>query len=275
MPPNVGEVRNALRAEKPAACSRCRALVEHRVDLGREGRALHRDLAVALDEHEQDVLAAQAGQQLVAGRVAEVVVGDLAGERRLAREARLHGAPLVDGEVGGARGGDRRPGDDLRAERPAAAPRRRRAPRRPGATTGGGRPRPASGAAAPGSAARQTATTSTTMAATTRSARVAADRVAQRLDADAGVAPVVDRVERPVEAREEPHVEQLHEHQQAEHRPERPRPGRGARSAAGSSARATTTRPSSGSRANALQRSVVGLVAARPGRATPSARRGS
>ena len=35
---------------------------EHAVDLRGEGRSLHRDLAVAFDEHEQDVLAAQAGQ---------------------------------------------------------------------------------------------------------------------------------------------------------------------------------------------------------------------
>ena len=52
--------------------------------------------------------------------------------------------------------------------------------------------------------------------------RCAADRVAHRLDADPRVAPVVDRVERPVEGGEEPHVEQLHEQQQAEHRPDDP-----------------------------------------------------
>ena len=46
----------------------------------------------------------------------------------------------------------------------------------------------------------------------------AADRVAQRLDADPGVAPVGDGVERPVEGLEEPHVEDLHDHQQAEDR---------------------------------------------------------
>ena len=46
----------------------------------------------------------------------------------------------------------------------------------------------------------------------------AADRVAQRLDADPHVARVVDGVERPVERGEEPHVEDLHEHEHAQHR---------------------------------------------------------
>ena len=47
-----------------------------------------------------------------------------------------------------------------------------------------------------------------------------ADRVAQRLDADPGVAPVGNGVERPVEGLEEPHVEDLHDDQQTEHRPD-------------------------------------------------------
>ena len=59
---------------------------------------------------------------------------------------------------------------------------------------------------------------STTAPATTRSALDAADRVAQRLDADPHVARVVDGLERPVERREEPDVEDLHEHEHAQHR---------------------------------------------------------
>jgi hypothetical protein len=73
-PPKVDDERNALREEKP------RARVEHGVDLGSEGRALHRDPPVALDEQQEDVLAAQAGQQSVAGRGVEAVAGDLARE---------------------------------------------------------------------------------------------------------------------------------------------------------------------------------------------------
>jgi hypothetical protein len=45
-----------------------------------------------------------------------------------------------------------------------------------------------------------------------------ADRVAQRLDADAQVARVVEGLERPVERREEPDVEDLHEHEHAQDR---------------------------------------------------------
>ena len=41
---------------------------------GEKRGALDRDLAVGLDEHEEDVLAAQTGQQLVAGGVPEAVV---------------------------------------------------------------------------------------------------------------------------------------------------------------------------------------------------------
>ena len=71
-----------------------------------------------------------------------------------------------------------------------------------------------------------TATTSTAPPTTTRFALRPSDRVAQRLDADPGVAPVVDGVERPVEGREEADVEDLHEHQQTQQPVRRPRPGR-------------------------------------------------
>ena len=66
------------------------APVEHGVDAGREGRVLDRDPPVALDEHEQDVLAAQAGQQPVAGRGARSGRGRSRGRapRESARAAR-------------------------------------------------------------------------------------------------------------------------------------------------------------------------------------------
>ena len=95
------------------------------------------------------------------------------------------------------------------------------------------------------------ATPSSTAPTTARFASVRPNDVAQRLDADGGVAPVVDGIERPVEGREEAEVEELHEHQQAERRPDHPghdAPGAGR---AGRAASATTTMPSSGSLTNA------------------------
>ena len=187
------------------------APVEHGADAGREGRALDRDPPVALDEHEQDVLAPQAGQQPVAGRGAEAVVGDLAGERRAILQAGPHRLHLVDGEGGGARGGDRR-ADDAE-DHPDHAQRRRR-PERPAAVAGRD-PRHAQ--------QRQDREGEERDDEHDRDgdgevrAR-AADRVAQRLDADPRVARVVDGVERPVEGREEPDVEDLHEHEHAQHR---------------------------------------------------------
>ena len=50
-PPNVGEVRNALRVENPAACKRVVPSSRSASTRGRDGRVLHRyGLAVALDE---------------------------------------------------------------------------------------------------------------------------------------------------------------------------------------------------------------------------------
>ena len=59
---------------------------------------------------------------------------------------------------------------------------------------------------------------SSAAATTTRFALDAADRVAQRLDADPQVARIVEGPERPVEGCEEPDVEHPDEHDQAEHR---------------------------------------------------------
>ena len=50
----------------------------------------------------------------------------------------------------------------------------------------------------------------------------AADRLAQRLDPDVAIAPVLGGVERPVEGREEAVVEHLHDDQQANRRPHHP-----------------------------------------------------
>ena len=103
-------------------------LVESGVDPRRERGALDRDLAVALDEHEQDVLAAQAGQQPVARRAAEAVVADLVGEDRVVLDAGPHRAHLVGRP--GRRRSWRRWARRRRAARrtPSRAPRRRRAP---------------------------------------------------------------------------------------------------------------------------------------------------
>ena len=210
-PPKVGEVRKALREEKPAAAQLRGAPVEHGVDAGREGRALHRDPPVALDEHEQDVLAPQAGKQPVAGSGAEGVVGDLARERRAVRQAVPHRLHLVDGQGDGARGGDRR-ADDAESH-PDHAQRRRR-PERPAAVAGrdprhAQRRQDLEGEERDGEHHRD--------GDGDVRAR-AADRVTQRLDADPRVPRVVDWPERPVERREKPEVEDLHEHEHAQQR---------------------------------------------------------
>ena len=185
MPPKAGALTNALRAEKPAACSWLGPVVEQRVDGRREGGALDRNLAVGLDEHEQDVLAAQTGQQPVARGVAEAVVADLVGEDGLVVDVGLHRADLVDDEAGGARGGDGRVGEELRAGHRSRAARRRRAPRPPVATD---RRLPAATRSQPkhrqGRERRAAATASATPPTMIRFACRAAERGAQRFDAD-------------------------------------------------------------------------------------------
>ena len=143
-PPNVGEVRKALREEKPAARSCAVPCVEHGVDARREGRVLDRDPPVALDEHEQDVLAAQAGQQPVAGR--RRGSGRGRSGARAPRDPPGRCAPPAPRRRPGRRRSRRRPAR-RRAEAP---PRPRPAPPPPAAPSRGGRPRPASRAAAPG-----------------------------------------------------------------------------------------------------------------------------
>ena len=187
------------------------ALVEHGVDPGREGRALHRDLPVALDEQQEDVLAAQAGQQPVAGSGAEAVARDLAGEDLLSMQAAAHRLHLADGEGGGARGGDRR-AEDAEAhpddaehgggpERPAAVAGRDAREAQQRQDREGEEPDEEHGDGGDGDVRARPA-----------------DRVAQRLDADPHVARVRDGVERPVEGRDEPDVEDLHHREHRQHR---------------------------------------------------------
>ena len=146
---------------------------------------------------------------------------DLVGEDRAVLEAGLHRTYLVDGQAGGARGGDGRAGDELRAERPTEHPddaERRDGPERPAAVAGRD----------PGQAKHRQGREDEYGDDEHRRAgddqvRVRpTDRVAQRLDADPGVAPVGDGIERPVEGREEADVEDLHDHQQTENRSDDP-----------------------------------------------------
>ena len=64
IPPKVGEVSQALWEDQPALGQRGGALAQDGVDAGREARAPDGDLPVALDEGDDDVLAAQSGQQV-------------------------------------------------------------------------------------------------------------------------------------------------------------------------------------------------------------------
>ena len=206
-PPNVGEAEEGAARGEAGGPQLRGAPVEHGADAGRDGRALDRDPPVALDEHEQHVLAPQAGQQPVAGSGAEAVVGELVRELRAILQAGAHRLHLVDGQCGGARGGDRRAGD---------------AEGHPDdAEHGGGPEHPVAVAGRDARQAQQCEERDDDQHDDDGDGEIrarAADRVAQRLDADPRVARVGDGVERPVEGREEPHVEDLHEHERAQHR---------------------------------------------------------
>ena len=75
-------------------------LGERSIDLGRKGRALDRELAVGLHKHEQDVLAAQSGQQPVGGGPGDGIVLDLGGEHAPVVDVRPHRIDLVNDETG-------------------------------------------------------------------------------------------------------------------------------------------------------------------------------
>ena len=139
MPPYVAELRNPLRDEKPALASRSFPSARAASTSGENDLPSHGLLAVGLDEHEQDVFAAQCGQQPVGGSACDRVVLDLGGEHAPVVDVRPKRIDLVDDQTGGKRGGDRRVGDELGAERPAerpdsAEPRDR--PQRPAAVVG-------------------------------------------------------------------------------------------------------------------------------------------
>src|SRR6185503_633162 len=110
-----------------------------RIDVRRDNGILEPDHTVALDERDDDVLAAQAGEQLVAWGVTESVTLELVREDRAISDAGAHRAHLVDGEGGGARRGKRHSGDELRPERPTKDPdgaERRDSTERPAAVAG-------------------------------------------------------------------------------------------------------------------------------------------
>ncbi len=67
MPPKVGEVTQALCVDQPALGQHAVLLAQDGVDARREARTLDGDLPVAFDEDDEDVLAAQAGQQVRSG----------------------------------------------------------------------------------------------------------------------------------------------------------------------------------------------------------------
>jgi hypothetical protein len=95
---------------------------QRRVDARRDVRVLDRAAAVALDEGDHDVLAAQIGEQLAARGAAEGVLLRLLGELRLVLESRAHPVHTVLDEGGRAPGRDRRTGAELQTERRAGDP---------------------------------------------------------------------------------------------------------------------------------------------------------
>ena len=254
MPPNVGEVRKALARREPGRPQPRGAGVEHGVDLRRERRVLDRDPPVALDEGDDDVLAAQPGQQVGAGRVAERVVA----RRPCANacwscDAGAHLAHLVVGEAGRARRGDRRA--RRRPARRATAhsdPDDRRAPRPPGPTRpGAGRTSRVSRSTASGMQDEHGDDEQRRPRPRTTIAPGRPTESPSRPTAGAEVAPVDDRVERPVERREEAHVEDLHDGQQAEQHADEQRPRPVSPAAAGRARARRASSPSTGMRTNA------------------------
>ena len=107
------EERTARLRSRPLR-QRGRAAAQHGVDGGRERGALHGDLAVALHERDDHVLAAQTGEQL-RGRDAGVWVGrmDRVLELLLVTHARLGVVHLRGGEARRAGRGERLAGADL------------------------------------------------------------------------------------------------------------------------------------------------------------------
>jgi hypothetical protein len=136
-------------------------------------------------------------------------VGDLAGECRAIRQAGLHCLHLVERQGGSARGRDRHA--DEAEGHPDHAQRRRR-PERPAAVAGRDPRHAQQRQDREGEERDNQHGCDGNDEIRARSA----DCVAQRLDPDAHVARVVDGLERAVERREEPYVEDLHEHEHAQ-----------------------------------------------------------
>ena len=96
--------------------------IEQRVDRRRERRVLGRVPPIALHEREQDVLAAQAGEQLVGrGGLERVDGGVLLEDLLVVQPGTDLLDPVVD-ERGIGPGGDRHAAGELRAERGAGDP---------------------------------------------------------------------------------------------------------------------------------------------------------
>ena len=114
IPPKPGELSQALRVDQPARASEAVLLAQDGVDAGGEVRALDGDLPVAFDEGDDDVLAAQSGEQVRSGDAGFRVgaVEDLL-ETALVAERCLGVAHLRDDQPGGAGRGDRGSRDEL------------------------------------------------------------------------------------------------------------------------------------------------------------------
>ena len=115
-------MRKALREPNPAASEATAAVVEQGVDLRRELRVLNRVATVALDEGEDNVLAAEAGEQVIGRGVAEGVDRGFRRELLVVEQTRAYAERLVVGEDRRVRGRDRHAGHDLGAEHRADQP---------------------------------------------------------------------------------------------------------------------------------------------------------
>ena len=125
------------------------------------------------------------------------------------RQGRPYSLHLVDGQGGGARGGDRRAGHAQ--GNPDHAQRHRR-PERPAPVAGRDPRHPQQRQDREGEERDDEHDRDGDDEVRARPT----DRVTERLDADPHVARVVEGLERPVERREEPDVEDLHEHEHAQ-----------------------------------------------------------
>ena len=216
--------------------------VEQRVDHRRVPRVLDGAAAVALDEGQHHVLAAQPGQQLVGRGAAERVVRRLRGEHALVAQARGHLAGLLVGERGRAAGGDRHGGDELRAEGEAGHPGHRQ----DGDGPGRGGPVPAGDPGDPqhGQRRRDDHDDDQHDGGDRRTDRArGAERALDELPGVAEQDPVEHRVEGAPEHGQEAHVEHLEDRQQPRAAP--PTAAAACRIRGGSTSRSATPRSSS------------------------------